>query len=84
MSLPDEDHDRLHRPAKWATWTNDIVTVSQNAIDLVPPTYQTIPLSAGEQVPLLDLISVMLIRSGNRGRQRHLRSFSGSVEALPI
>ncbi len=27
---------------------NDIVTVSQNAIDLVPPTYQTIPLSAGE------------------------------------
>ena len=30
---------------------NDIVTVSQNAIDLVPPTYQTIPLSAGEQVP---------------------------------
>ncbi|MFQ9807072.1 MAG: hypothetical protein ACLR07_12015 [Christensenellales bacterium] len=22
---------------------NDIVTVSQNAIDLVPPTYQTIP-----------------------------------------
>ncbi len=42
---------------------NDVVTVSQNAIDLVPPTYQTIPPSAGEQVPLLDLISVMLIRS---------------------
>ena len=44
---------------------NDVVTVSQNAIDLVPPTYQTIPLIAGEQVPMLDLISVMLIRSGN-------------------
>ena len=44
---------------------NDIVTVSQNAIDLVPPTYQTIPLSVGEHVPMLDLISVMLIRSGN-------------------
>ena len=42
---------------------NDVVTVSQNAIDRGPPTYQTIPLIAGEQVPMLDLISVMLILS---------------------
>ena len=57
---------------------NDVVTVSQNAIDLVPPTYQTIPLIAGEQVPMLDLISVMLIRSGteeNLEKKRELWSY---------
>lgn len=61
---------------------NDIVTVSQNAIDLVPPTYQTIPLSAGEQVPLLDLISVMLIRSGNEAANAIAEFLSGSVESF--
>lgn len=59
---------------------NDIVTVSQNAIDLVPPTYQTIPLSAGEQVPMLDLISVMLIRSGNEAANAIAEYLSGSIE----
>ena len=61
---------------------NDVVTVSQNAIDLVPPTYQTIPLSAGEQVPLLDLISVMLIRSGNEAANAIAEFLSGSVESF--
>ena len=32
---------------------NDLVTISQNAIDLVPPTYATIPVRAGEEVTLL-------------------------------
>ncbi|MDO5299198.1 MAG: D-alanyl-D-alanine carboxypeptidase family protein [Clostridia bacterium] len=44
---------------------NDVVTVSQNAIDLVPSGYQTIPLVAGEKVNMLDLVSAMLVRSGN-------------------
>ena len=61
---------------------NDIVTVSQNAIDLVPPTYQTIPLSAGEQVPMLDLISVMLIRSGNEAANAIAEYLSGSIESF--
>ena len=59
---------------------NDVVTVSQNAIDLVPPTYQTIPLIAGEQVPMLDLISVMLIRSGNEAANAVAEYLAGSVE----
>ena len=46
---------------------NDVVTVSQNAIDLVPPTYQTIPVIAGERVPMADLIAATLVRSGNEG-----------------
>lgn len=61
---------------------NDVVTVSQNAIDLVPPTYQTIPLIAGEQVPMLDLISVMLIRSGNEAANAVAEYLSGSVESF--
>lgn len=55
---------------------NDIVTVSQNAIDLVPPTYQMIPLSAGEEVPIMDVIGSMLVRSGNEAANalaEHLR-----------
>ncbi len=61
---------------------NDVVTVSQNAIDLVPPTYQTIPLIAGEQVPMLDLISVMLIRSGNEAANAVAEYLAGSVESF--
>ena len=59
---------------------NDVVTVSQNAIDLVPPTYATIPLSAGEMVPMLDLISATLVRSGNEGANAIAEYLSGSIE----
>lgn len=59
---------------------NDVVTISQNAIDLVPETYTTIPLSAGEQVPMLDLISATLVRSGNEGANAIAEYLSGSIE----
>lgn len=44
---------------------NDVVTVSQNAIDLVPSGYQKTPFVAGEQVNMRDIVSAMLVRSGN-------------------
>ena len=62
---------------------NDVVTVSQNAVDLVPPTYQTILLIAGEQVPMLDLISVMLIRSGNEAANAVVEYLAGASSASP-
>lgn len=59
---------------------NDVVTVSENAIALVPEGYQKIPLIAGENVPILDLISVMLIRSGNEAANALAEYLCGSVE----
>ena len=41
---------------------NDVVTISQEAIDLVPPTYATIPVSAGEEVNIYDLIAATMVR----------------------
>ncbi len=61
---------------------NDLVTISQNAIDLVPPTYATVPLSAGEQVYMRDLIPAMLVRSGNEAAFAIAEYLSGSVEAF--
>ncbi len=59
---------------------NDIVTVSQNAIDLVPPTYAKIPLSAGEEVPIMDVIGSMLVRSGNEAANALAEYLRGSNE----
>ncbi|MBQ7885591.1 MAG: D-alanyl-D-alanine carboxypeptidase [Clostridia bacterium] len=59
---------------------NDLVTISQNAIDLVPPTYATIPVSAGEEVMMQDLIAATLVRSGNEGANAIAEYLSGSVE----
>ena len=59
---------------------NDVVTVSQNAIDLVPPTYQTIPFSAGEEVAMLDVVGAMLVRSGNEAANAIAEYLSGSIE----
>lgn len=61
---------------------NDVVTISQNAIDLVPPTYSTIPVSAGEQVPMDDLIAATLVRSGNEGANAIAEYMSGSIEGF--
>ena len=61
---------------------NDIVPVSQNAVDLVPPTYAKIPLDPGEEVPMLDLISVMLIKSGNEAANAIAEYLSGSIEGF--
>ncbi|MGN0773943.1 MAG: D-alanyl-D-alanine carboxypeptidase family protein [Candidatus Ventricola sp.] len=61
---------------------NDVVTISQNAIDLVPPTYATIPVSAGEKVPMDDLIAATLVRSGNEGANAIAEYISGSISAF--
>ena len=58
---------------------NDRVTISQNAIDLVPPTYAKIPVSAGEEVMMKDLIAATLVRSGNEGANAIAEYLSGSV-----
>ncbi|MBR1708745.1 MAG: D-alanyl-D-alanine carboxypeptidase [Clostridia bacterium] len=59
---------------------NDEVEISQNAIDLVPPTYTKIPVSAGETVNLYDLIAATLVRSGNDGANALAEYFGGSIE----
>jgi len=59
---------------------NDIVTVSQNAIDLVPPTYAKIPLSAGEEVPIMDVIGSMLVRSGNEAANALAEHLRGNID----
>lgn len=61
---------------------NDLVTISQRAIDLVPPTYSTVPLSVGEQVYMKDLIPAMLVRSGNEAANAIAEYISGSVESF--
>ncbi len=59
---------------------NDVVPVSQNAIDLVPPDYAKVPLSAGEEVPMRDLIPAMLVRSGNEAANAIGEYLGGSIE----
>ncbi|MGN0775176.1 MAG: D-alanyl-D-alanine carboxypeptidase family protein [Candidatus Ventricola sp.] len=61
---------------------NDVVTISQNAIESVPPTYATIPVSAGEKVPMDDLIAATLVRSGNEGANAIGEYLSGSLSAF--
>lgn len=60
---------------------NDVVTVSQNAIDMVPSNgYTTVPLVAGEQIRMEDLIAAMLIKSGNDAANAIAEFISGSIE----
>jgi len=61
---------------------NDVVTISQEAIDLVPPTYATIPVSAGEEVNMDDLIAATMIRSGNEGANAIAEYLSGNIFAF--
>ncbi len=61
---------------------NDVVTISQNAIDLVPETYATIPVNVGEEIPMDDLIAATLVRSGNEGANAIAEHLSGSIEAF--
>lgn len=61
---------------------NDIVTISQNAIDLVPPTYATIPVRAGEQVAMKDLIAATLVRSGNEGANAIAEYLMGDIDSF--
>ena len=61
---------------------NDEVVISQNAVDLVPPTYSTIPVSAGEVVGLYDLVAATMVRSGNEGANALAEHLSGSIESF--
>ncbi|MBP3428946.1 MAG: D-alanyl-D-alanine carboxypeptidase [Clostridia bacterium] len=61
---------------------NDIVTVSQNAVDLVPRGYQKIPLNVGEQVPMDDLIAAMLVRSGNEAANAIAEYLGGTISGF--
>jgi len=61
---------------------NDVVTISQEAIDLVPPTYATIPVSAGEEVNIYDLIAATMVRSGNEGANALAEHLSGNIHAF--
>ena len=61
---------------------NDVVTISQEAIDLVPPTYAKIPVSAGEEVPIYDLIAATMVRSGNEGANALGEFISGDIYAF--
>jgi len=64
---------------KMADLENDLVTISQNAIDLVPPTYATIPVRAGEEIKMKDLIAATLVRSGNEGANAIAEYLNGSI-----
>ena len=61
---------------------NDVVTISQEAIDLVPSGYQKVPLSAGEKVNMKDLVGAMLVMSGNEAANAIAEYLSGSIEAF--
>ena len=61
---------------------NDVVTISQEAIDLVPSGYQKVPLSAGEKVNMEDLVGALLVMSGNEAANAIAEYLSGSIEAF--
>ena len=69
---------------KMADLSLDTVTVSQNAIDLVPPTYEKIPLKAGEIIRMDDLIAATLIKSGNDGANAIAEFISGDIEHFAL
>ena len=63
---------------------NDKVTISENAIDMVPSGYQKTPLSVGETVNLYDLIAAMLVISGNDAANAVAEFISGSVDNFAL
>ena len=65
-----------------ADFENDVVTISQEAIDMVPSGYQKVPLSAGEKVNMEDLIAAMLVMSGNEAANAIAEYLSGSISAF--
>ena len=65
-----------------ADFENDVVTISQEAIDAVPPTYSKVPLSAGEEVKIEDLVTAMMVMSGNEAANAIAEYISGSIPAF--
>lgn len=58
-----------------------VVTVSENAVNL-PPGSSSIPLVAGEQLPLSDLLRMTMVSSGNDGAVAIAEHISGSESAF--
>ena len=69
---------------KMADLSLDTVTVSRNAIDTVPPTYEKIPLKAGEIIRIDDLIAATLIKSGNDGANAIAEFISGDTDHFAV
>lgn len=67
-----------------ADFENDVVTVSQAAIDAVPPTYSKVPLSAGESVAIGDIITAMMVMSGNEAANAIAEFISGGIEQFAV
>ena len=65
-----------------ADFENDVVTISQEAIDMVPSGYSKVPLSAGEEVPIEDLVTAMMVMSGNEAANALAEYISGSIPAF--
>ena len=60
----------------------DIVTVSQRAIDLRPAGYQSANLRAGEKLSVYTLLQALLIPSANEAAYALAEHVSGSIEAF--
>ena len=65
-----------------ADFENDVVTVSQNALDLVPSGYSKVPLSAGESVAIDDMVAAMMVMSGNEAANALAEFLSGSIDSF--
>jgi len=65
-----------------ADFENDVVTISQEAIDAVPSGYSKVPLSAGEEVKIGDLVTAMMVMSGNEAANAIAEYVSGSIPAF--
>ncbi len=63
---------------------NDVVTVSDEAVSSVPPTYAKIPLSPGEEIGMLDLVTATMVKSGNDGANAIAEFMSGSTEQFAV
>jgi len=58
----------------------DVATVSQRALDLVPPGYSNANLQAGETLTIKDLLYALLLPSANEAANVLAEHVSGSVE----
>ena len=63
-------------------YLNDLVTISSNAVNSVPPSYTTARLKAGEQLSVLDLLYAMLLPSGNDAANALAEHVSGSINSF--
>ena len=63
-------------------YLNELVTVSNSAVQAVPPSYTTANLIAGEKFSVRELLYAMLIPSGNDAANVLAEHISGSIPAF--